>query len=205
MRVSVAALLLSLLFGASASSQANFVIPNTAFPTIQSAINASVAGDLIVVWAGVYNENLDWPTHDVHIQGAGIGQSIIDGGGVRPCVTFKGASSNASILEGFTLRNGKGRLSNYGAYASAGGGLYLVDDASGIPEPCVRACEITACSAQQASAIYMWNAGTAVFEDLTIEHNVRSAVCHRTERSCGNRDHRIEFCSHLQAVPCSRS
>ncbi len=123
-----------------------------------------------MVAAGTFQENLVWPSHDIVILGAGVGQSFIDGGLVAPCVTYSGPCSNASVLDGFTLKNGMGAPTNYGfTPVPAGGGLYLNNFAN--PAPTVRNCEITQCVANQAAAILIWFGGSAQFENLHIHGN----------------------------------
>ena len=157
-------------FSLMASAQSSYFVPTISTPTIQSAIAVSGPGDTIVVAAGTFQENLVWPSHDIVILGAGVGQSFIDGGLVAPCVTYSGPCSNASVLDGFTLKNGMGAPTNYGfTPVPAGGGLYLNNSFN--PAPTVRNCEITQCVANQAAAILIWFGGSAQFENLYIHGN----------------------------------
>ncbi len=162
-------------FSLLAKAQNTFNVPSVTTPTIQSAIALSASGDTILVAAGTYQENLIWPNHDIVILGAGIGQSIVDGGLVAPCVTYPGPCTNASILDGFTLKKGMGAPTNYGfTPVPAGGGLYL--NSFAIPAPTVRNCEITQCVANQAAAMLLWRVGSAQFENLHIHGNTVSAM-----------------------------
>ncbi|MBI5632253.1 MAG: hypothetical protein HZA15_02095 [Nitrospirae bacterium] len=52
-------------------------VPTPAYPTIQSAINAASAGDLILVAPGTYNENVVM-YKPVRLQGAGAGSTFIN-------------------------------------------------------------------------------------------------------------------------------
>jgi hypothetical protein len=52
-------------------------VPSIAYPTIQSAIDAASAGDLILVGPGIYQENVIM-YKPVHLQGAGAGSTFID-------------------------------------------------------------------------------------------------------------------------------
>lgn len=83
-------------------------VPAT-YPTIQSAINASVAGDTIVVAPGIYPETVTWTNKDLTIQGAGEGLSIIDRSNAQGvagarCLRTQNLTT-ASRIEGFTFRN----------------------------------------------------------------------------------------------------
>ncbi|BCR06700.1 hypothetical protein DESUT3_37690 [Desulfuromonas versatilis] len=52
-------------------------VPSGSFPTIQSAVDAASAGDLILVGPGTYNENVIM-NKPVHLQGAGAGSTFIN-------------------------------------------------------------------------------------------------------------------------------
>ena len=77
------------------------------FTSIQAAINATNAGDTILVAAGTYHESLVWENKDLTIQGAGAGQSIIDSGG--RCLATQNLTT-ASDIEGFTFQGGQADL-----------------------------------------------------------------------------------------------
>jgi hypothetical protein len=82
-------------------------------PAIQKALSLSVNGEEIVVASGIYGENLQFCGADVVLRSANqrdpeiIASTIIDGGGAGPAVWFTGRESEACILAGFTIRNGR--------------------------------------------------------------------------------------------------
>lgn len=94
------------------------------FETIQSAINASNNGDIVLVQPGVYTENIDFNSKRItvaslfHTTGDPdfISRTIIDGNGNRRAVSFISQENRHSILKGFTIRNG---------FTSYGGGIYI--------------------------------------------------------------------------------
>ena len=92
----------------------------TAKKTIQAAVSAAVAGNTILVADGVYTP-ISTGNKAILIQSVnGEAVTIIDGGGTC-CAELGSASGHTStVLTGFTLRNGKGRLLN----SYNGGGSY---------------------------------------------------------------------------------
>jgi hypothetical protein len=85
-------------------------------PTIQTAINAATAGDIIIVAPGTYLETIDFLGKEVTLRSSdGPSATIIDGSGsigsVVQCVNGEGANT---ILEGFTITRGN---------AEVGGGM----------------------------------------------------------------------------------
>lgn len=77
--------------------------------SIQGAINAAVAGDVITVAAGTYNENINLGGKAVTLRSAsGAASTTINGGGLATVVTCNMGEGPATVLEGFTLTGGNG-------------------------------------------------------------------------------------------------
>jgi len=93
------------------------------FGTIQEAVNAASAGHTVVIAPGLYAEHvaIGWLKNGLIIRGAGPGRTIIDGGGIGPCVVFDGVHSGS--ISGLTIRNGLG---------VSGGGIALYASAPAI-------------------------------------------------------------------------
>ncbi len=92
------------------------------FQTIQSAIDASIDGDTVLVASGTYTENINFIGKDISVVGDPEDPSrvIIDGNGDR-CVYFSNGETRSAILTGFTIQNG---VANYGgAGGTSGGGI----------------------------------------------------------------------------------
>lgn len=82
--------------------------------TIQGAIDAAVAGDMVLVAPGTYRENINFHGKAITVMSAeGPGATIIDGNQAGSVVTFASGEGQTSVLSGFTLQNGR---------ASFGGG-----------------------------------------------------------------------------------
>jgi len=86
--------------------------------SIQQAINAAPAtGASICVLPGTYAELLDFKGKPINlVSSGGPAATILDGGGSGPVVTFASAEGKDSILNGFTIRNGR---------ALSGAGIYI--------------------------------------------------------------------------------
>lgn len=136
-----------------------------AFTSIQAAINAAKTGDTITVGSGIYRETLVIGRGDFVIQGAGRSLSIIDGGGDGPVVKFipvHGSITNATVLSGFTIRNGA-------TSTTSGAGIRIEGGAS----PTIRDNLITGNSlgtGQRGAGIFI-SGGSPIIEDNTIQGN----------------------------------
>lgn len=88
------------------------------FCSIQDAIDASTADDVIEIAAGTYNENLS-VNKSLVINGAGKTTMIVDGSGVGRVMLVDGAHSVS--VNALTIQNGS---------ADIGGGIYSLGDLS---------------------------------------------------------------------------
>lgn len=100
----------------------------TSFSTIQAAIDASVPGDVIIVYPGTYYENIDFKGKNITVQSTDplnstiLLNTIINGQKKGSVVSFKSGETNKAVLKGFTIQNGSG--SNIGNWSKNGGGIY---------------------------------------------------------------------------------
>lgn len=102
----------------------------TQYPTIQQAVDASMSGDLVLVGTGTYVENVDMRQKNITIRSdvdlnefthdIAPASTIIDGNNKGSVVRMKG-NSRLTVIEGFTLTNGKGTQV---LFSRVGGGIY---------------------------------------------------------------------------------
>ena len=105
---------------------------NQDYTSIQTAINESINGDTVLVYPGIYHENIDFLGKSFSLgsltlttgDDSYISQTIIDGNQNGTCI-FIEESENVMIC-GFTIRNGSGFPDDY-FLISEGGGLYIMD------------------------------------------------------------------------------
>lgn len=105
--------------------------------TIQAAMDAAVAFDIILVAPGTYVENIDFKGKAVSLKSSdGPEHTVIDGGDpanpdLGSVVLFNKGEGSDSLLEGFTLTNGLGFW--MGSFA-CGGGIYCDSSSPTITE-----------------------------------------------------------------------
>ena len=105
------------------------------YATIQSAIDAASPGDVIVVGPGTYTSNDNYQVVDmmgksVTLRASGsVEETIIDGEGARRGITCDSGETNDTIIEGFTITNGK---------SDHGGGVLLLLEQSNFTQ--LRCC-----------------------------------------------------------------
>ena len=125
MNLQVNASLLILVLAGSALSQQTIQVPANQ-PTIQGAIIAAQPGDTIVVAPGLYVENIDFLGKEIQLIGAGIGQTILDGGQNGTVVTMTGGEGPNTLVQDLTIQNGTGTVvPTVGAPITMGGGVFL--------------------------------------------------------------------------------
>jgi hypothetical protein len=79
--------------------------------TVQAAINASANGDTVEVAPGTYTENIRFNGKAIRlVSQSGPASTIIEPAAFGSLVTLQNNETTTSILEGFTLRNGRGSL-----------------------------------------------------------------------------------------------
>jgi hypothetical protein len=70
------------------------------YPNIQSAINASVDGDVVLIAPGTYNETLSVSNKSIVIRGSGASQTKIDRqGGQGTVISISGSASQTVVVE----------------------------------------------------------------------------------------------------------
>ena len=95
------------------------------YEAIQSALWESTDGDEILVFPGVYKENIRFLGRNVVLRSTVpteadvVASTVIDGMGKGPVVAFVGTESEMCVLSGFTITNGEGGI--WGGYVSTWG------------------------------------------------------------------------------------
>jgi len=90
--------------------------------TIQSALTESGHGDELVVYPGIYRENINLFGKNVILRSTDpfdrtvVAGTIIDGSKAAPVVTFSGTEDETCVLSGFTIQNGESSLEGGGIF-----------------------------------------------------------------------------------------
>ena len=151
-------MILLALNAGSSRAQTTISVP-TNYPTIQSAINAANNGDTVLVSPGTYVENINFNGKAIAVTSSnGPATTIIDGNHNGTVVTFNHSETAASVLSGFTVRNG---------FQSGGfGGGISVSSAS----PTISANLITGNHAATGIGIFV-SGGSSLIKNNTISNN----------------------------------
>ena len=91
------------------------------YPKIQQAIDAAANGDTVLVAPGTYVENIDFKGKAITVMSdQGPDVTVIDGNQKESVVMFQSEEGTDSVLDGFTVTNGKSSIGD-------GGGIYCWD------------------------------------------------------------------------------
>jgi hypothetical protein len=125
------------------------------FTTIHAGINASVNADTILVYPGMYVENINFNSKNITVASLYIttnnenyiSQTIIDGDANGTTVSIVNGENETAMLCGFTIQNGSG---TYYQPHYIGGGIYLLNSL-----PTIRKCNIINNNAWRGGGIYI--------------------------------------------------
>jgi hypothetical protein len=189
-----APLLLAFLLASPISIHAEILnVPND-YETIQSAIDAAEDGDTVLVFPGVYQENINYSGKNITVtslfsiteNGDYIDSTIIDGDANGTVVTFENGENETAMLIGLTIRDGHSEGNGGGISCidtnpgilncciienqadSIGGGIYINADWL---ETNITGCKIVANSADGGGGIGVFT-GTVLLNDVLLAHNV---------------------------------
>ena len=115
---------ISLLATTSWAQTTITVGPGQAYTTIQSGINAAANGDTVLVAPGTYFENIDFEGKAITVTSSGgAANTIIDGGGKGPAVTFKTSEPRTAVLSNITITHGGNYTYNSAPFVAGTGSI----------------------------------------------------------------------------------
>jgi len=127
-RYLVTTIIFMLILSMASLTATTIYVPDE-YATIQDAIDASANGDVIIVRPGTYVENVDFVGKAITVMSELDPQStFINGGQLGSVIIFKSGKSVDSRIIGFTIENGSGTISSWGA--NVGGGIYCCQNSS---------------------------------------------------------------------------
>jgi parallel beta-helix repeat protein len=149
MKNAIITIFLTLVAPATSARSAELLVPSQ-YPTIQSAINAAVDGDTVIVAPGTYtgdgNRDIDFLGKAITVRSADpndpniVAATIIDCNGTAKELhhgfCFKNGEDSYSILDGLTITNGYGMVLPAGY--TEGGGIACIGSS-----PTISNCRIT--------------------------------------------------------------
>lgn len=136
-------------------------------PTIQSAINFAVSGDVVIVQPGTYKENINFEGKNITVcsnflstqDRSYIASTVIDGKSSGSVVNFESEETAEAKLIGFTLQNGTGN-------GHRGGGIFIYNASPTISDLIVKDNH----AEKFGGGFYLYNSNSKI-ENVKIENN----------------------------------
>ncbi|MCK5051421.1 MAG: hypothetical protein KAS53_06775 [Candidatus Cloacimonetes bacterium] len=136
-------------------------------PTIQSAINFAVSGDVVIVQPGIYKENINFEGKNITVcskfqeteDRSYITSTIIDGKSSGSVVNFESEETEEAKLIGFTIQNGTGN-------GSRGGGIFIYNATPTISDMIIKDNN----AEKFGGGFYLYNSNSLI-ENVKIENN----------------------------------
>ncbi len=143
------------------------------FTTIQEGIVAAVDADTVLVYPGLYFENVDFLSKSIILGSLYlttgdeeyVSQTVINGNQTGSCVEVRDCIEDYTTLSGFTLTNGSGSQSSPTNLSIIGGGVMLRNSILAIIE-----CVIYNNEAESGGGIHCHSSQLSLIS-VTIKHN----------------------------------
>jgi len=176
----VMAAALMLAAGACAASASTLRVP-TEFATVQSAVDAAVAGDTVLIAPGIYNEAVRIEGKSIVLAGdIGPGESpgavVLDGFGLNASVLTIADASGAGVeIRGLEIRNGLGTRVDSACWEFGeprfGGGVRVVSSVAGL-----RNVRLTQNNATLGGGLFYESGSVVTIDDSEFSGNTAGEV-----------------------------
>lgn len=136
-------------------------------PTIQSAINFAVSGDVVIVQPGIYKENINYEGKNIIVcskfqdtqDRSYITSTIIDGKNSGSVINFESEETKTAKFIGFTILNGSGN-------GHRGGGIFIYNASPTISDVIIKDNK----AEKFGGGLYLYNSNSLI-ENVTIKNN----------------------------------
>lgn len=138
------------------------------YPTISEAIEASSDGDFVLVSSGLYVETIDFFGKAITVEGSGQETCTINAGSTPGAVvTFVNGEGKGSVLRGFTITGGTGRVFTDPIFGPqpCGGGIHIVGSS-----PLIDQCTLAYNNAWGGAGMFVY-AGEPGITDCLFSNN----------------------------------
>ncbi|MGY8753057.1 MAG: NosD domain-containing protein [Phycisphaerales bacterium] len=151
---------LLVVFTLSSFSNADTLLVPSEYGSIQAGIDAANDGDIVSVESGVYYERIDFKGKQITVSSvSGLPMNTtIDGGNSGTVVTFELGETSASVIEGFTIKDGK---------AFTGGGVRVMN-----ASPVIKNCIIKNNQSDNSGAGIFVDTGSVTIENTILRGNI---------------------------------